>query len=239
MREYLIRAGYDVSILATWMDKSYEGYAQHLNPDDPILRSRDTILIYHHSIRWQKGEQLLQNTNARVVIRYHNITPPHFFAGYAQHYFDECTLGIVSTQSLARHPGAIFWGDSSFNTQELIEMGAPPERCHVMPPIHRIETELACAPFDSIAAGDLRKTGPNILFVGGFRPNKGHLKAVEVFAAYRRRTARPARLLFVGTLDPCFRGYTNQVESRATHLGVGDEVQFAFPRPLLDYAPTI
>ncbi len=228
MRECLLRAGYDVSILATWMDKSYERYARHLNWNDPILHSRNTILIYHHSIRWQEGERLIENTNARVVIRYHNVTPPHFFHGYAEHYFRECALGIASTERLARYPAAVFWGDSAFNTEELIRLGAPPERCRVMPPIHRIETELALAPFDNVAAGALRETHPNVLFVGGFRPNKGHLKAVEVFAAYRRRSDRPARLLFVGTLDPCFRSYTDKVQARAEELGVGGDVRFAF-----------
>jgi hypothetical protein len=101
VREYLIRADYDVTILATWMDKGYERYARHLNLNDPILRSRNTILIYHHSIRWQERERLIESTNARVVIRYHNVTPPHFFDGYDQHYFDECTLGRASTERLA------------------------------------------------------------------------------------------------------------------------------------------
>ncbi|MGA2183527.1 MAG: glycosyltransferase family 4 protein [Bryobacteraceae bacterium] len=228
MRECLIAAGYDVTILATWMDKGYERYARPLNPNDPIVRSRNNILIYHHSICWEAGERLFEKARARVVIRYHSITPPDFFRGYAQHYYDRCASGLAGTARLVRLPGAVFWGTSSFTVDDLIRLGAPPERCRVIPPIHRIETELACAPFDSVITGDYRKTHPNILFVGGFRPNKGHVKAVEVFAAYRRLSDTPARLVFVGNLDPSLNAYVDKVQARAAALGVGRDVHFAF-----------
>ena len=228
MKKCLDRAGYHVTILATWMDRSYERYARMLDPNDPILRSRENILIYHHAIYWEAGERMLEKVKAKVAIRSHNVTPPEFFKAHSQRYFDACTRGIAGAQRLVRVPGAFFWGTSSFTVEDLVRSGAPPERCRVLPPFHRIEEELASAPFDNVIVGDYRRTWPNILFVGGFRPNKGHLKAIEVFAAYKRRSDSSARLLFAGNFDPDLNSYLDEVQAHAVKMGVAKDVCFAF-----------
>jgi glycosyltransferase involved in cell wall biosynthesis len=63
--------------------------------------------------------------------------------------------------------------------------------------------------------------------VGAFRPNKGHAKALDVFAAYRRLTACPARLFFVGSFDYLLAGYEESVKQHARALEEQDEVFLA------------
>jgi glycosyltransferase involved in cell wall biosynthesis len=228
MKERLEAAGYDVTIYATWMDSAYSGLATLMNPRDSIWRSPDTLLIYHHAIYWEAGEEMLDQAKAQLAIRYHNVTPPHFFEGHAQHYFDACTAGLAATERLARRADAWFWGASSFNVEDLVRFGAREDRCRVVPPFDRIEEELACTPFDNVIAGENRQVRANILFVGGFRPNKGHRKAVETFAAYRRLSDTPARLLLVGTFDPALKDYMESVQNRAVELDVAEDLRFLF-----------
>ncbi len=233
MAECCEAASYATTILAQTIHPSLEKRALRIDKEPSATwKNPDHILIYHHAFDWQAGESLLANTANRLVVKYHNVTPPSFYERYSEGMFQECQRGAAFTQRIARHPQAWFWGDSSFNAGGLIEAGAPPERCRVLPPLHCVETELASMPFDSAAAGDCRKAYPNILFVGAFRPNKGHLKALEVFAAYRHRSDAPARLIFAGSFNPILKAYVEKIQQRAIELGVLKEVHFAFsPTP--------
>jgi len=44
-----------------------------------LLSSPDDLFIYHHSIECAEGLHLLETLPCRKVVKYHNITPPHFF----------------------------------------------------------------------------------------------------------------------------------------------------------------
>jgi glycosyltransferase involved in cell wall biosynthesis len=78
-----------------------------------------------------------------------------------------------------------------------------------------------------VVTGAFRGCGPLLLFVGAFRPNKGHAKAVEVFADYLQRSGRPAHLHLVGSLDPRLSQYVNDIQDSACRLGVFDLVHIA------------
>ena len=229
MCRWLQSEGYDARIYATWIQPPYERYAHKLDPEDRTLwNSPEDILIYHHAIYWEAGEILMARTKTKVAVKYHNVTPPHFFKEYAQHYYDACMRGMETTRRLTRNPKAWFWGASEFNAGELIDCGAHPDRCRVVPPFHRIEDELAQAPLDTVITGDYRRSGVNLLFVGGVRPNKGHMKAVDVFAAYRRISGGPSRLTFVGNFDRTLSRYVDDVLAHADYQGVAEHVRFDF-----------
>ncbi len=220
-------AGYPTTIVARWKGEPYEKLTVPLNVNDPAWRSRDDILIYHHAINWEQGEELLERTRTKTAIRYHNVTPPRYFAGYVDYYRECCERGVAITSQVAQRPDTYYWGTSQFNARELIALGAPEERCRVIPPCHRIEEELAGVPFDSVIAGDTRARRVNVLFVGAVRPNKGHARAVEAFASYRRISDAPARLVFAGKLDPKLQRYVDDVQARAADLNVAGDVRFA------------
>src|SRR5258707_14847877 len=122
--------------------------------------------------------------------------------------------GVEAAQRLGEVRVDRIWGDSQFNNEEFIRLGIPRERCRVSPPIHHIE-DLGRAPLDAVVTGAYRGATPNILFVGAFRPNKGHFKAIDAFAAYRNLSVRPARLFFVGSFDPLLGGYVEELKQYA------------------------
>lgn len=224
---YLLRAaGYDATIFAEHIHHHFAPITRKADKgNEEYWRDANAILIYHHAILWELGEEILAATKNRIVIKYHNVTPPAFFTSYAQHYFWACTRGKEATARLAKIPGTMIWGDSRYNSDEFVELGVEPERCRVLAPVHRIE-ELAAEPFDNVVLGAFRGS-QNVLFVGGIRPNKGHAKALEVLAAFRRRRSAPLRVLFVGSFDANLSRYAEDLQEYVKHLDLTDSVSFA------------
>lgn len=219
-------AGYDAIVFAEHIHHAFSSITRKADKgNDDYWRDSNAILIYHHAILWDLGEQILASTRNRIVIKYHNVTPPEFFASYAQHYYWACVRGKEATARLSQIPGVLVWGDSQYNADEFISLGVPPERCRVVAPIHKIE-ELGRLRFDNVVLGAYRAS-VNLLFVGGMRPNKGHAKALEVLAALREETMLPVRLFFVGSFDPNLARYTEDLAEYTRHLNLIDDVVFA------------
>jgi glycosyltransferase involved in cell wall biosynthesis len=228
MLHMLREAGYETSIYAQFVHAAHEKITRVLSSENDIPQGAlGDILIYHHAIDWDMGERILARTRGKIVIKYHNVTPPDFYSRYSDHYYWACVRGVEATRRLALIPNTWIWGDSRYNANEFVALGAPEERCNVVAPIHRIE-QLASEPFDAVVAGRYRGGAANIMFVGGIRPNKGHLKALEVFRAYKDLSDTPARLLFVGNYDPNLKSYKDELSGVVAEYGFeDDEVVFA------------
>jgi glycosyltransferase involved in cell wall biosynthesis len=225
MYEFLKEAGYDVRLMAEHIHPAYKLVAATLTPEmDDCWQDPKAITIYHHSIQWDLGETILRRSKNRIVIKYHNVTPPEFFAPYNENYYYACVNGVEATKRLAGFRIDYIWGDSLFNAEEFVQCGVPAERCRVVPPIHRVE-DLGRSPMDAVVSGQYRERRI-ILFVGAFRPNKGHFKALEVFSAYRRMGGRAAQLLFAGSFDPRLQRYITELEEHARRLEVDDGLSF-------------
>jgi glycosyltransferase involved in cell wall biosynthesis len=190
-----------------------------------LWRSSDDILIYHHSIGWPRGEEILFNTQNRIVLRYHNITPARFFAPYSLPHTQACEFGIESTKRIATLPNMLIVGDSTYNCEDLIALGANPDNCRVLAPFHLTE-ELGREMFDFGTLSRYSGATANFLFVGGVKPNKGHARAIRVFAEYQRHFNDRSRLIFAGGIDERLAGYVNYLKTLASQLGVADHVIF-------------
>jgi len=238
MLEQLRVAGYETSMHAQFVHPSLTAITQVVHNDDASLfQSPRDLLIYHHAIDWELGESILRKARCKVVIKYHNVTPPAFYTGYAEHYFWACTNGVAATERIASIPGIRVWGDSLFNAREFMQLGVPEERCRVVAPLHKID-ELTRIQMDSVVTGAYRDFEPNILFVGAFRPNKGHRRALEVFAAYCHLTDRKPRLFFVGSFDAKLDKYVRDIRQTAEELDVAGSLHFvhgASPAQLRSY----
>lgn len=226
MRLALIERGHTVRIFAEGIHPACTAIAEPIQAASASLwQSSQNVLIYHHSTLWAAGEEILFNTRNRIVLRYHNITPPRFFAPYSSPHKQACELGIASTSKIAKIPGMLILGDSTYNCEDMIALGAKPESCRVLAPLHLTE-ELAREMFDFETLSRYSGGMANILFVGGMKPNKGHARAIRVFAEYHRRFNDRSRLMFAGSTDERLSGYTNELKMLAGQLGVADHVMF-------------
>jgi glycosyltransferase involved in cell wall biosynthesis len=226
MRAALMESGHTVRVFAEGVHPACASIADPIAlAPKKLWQSSDDILIYHHATGWPPGEEILFNTRNRIVLRYHNITPARYFAPYSLPHTEACELGIESTKRIVKLPKMLIVGDSTYNCEDLIALGANPDNCRVLAPFHLTE-ELGRETFDFATVSRYSGAAANILFVGGVKPNKGHARAIRVFAEYQQHFNDRSRLIFAGGLDERLDSYVTDLKTLASQLGVAGNVVF-------------
>ncbi|HEY6187703.1 MAG TPA: glycosyltransferase family 4 protein [Pyrinomonadaceae bacterium] len=224
MYDVLSKHGYEVRVYADAWTLS-EPRIQHALRVGSFLREPDDILIYHYSIGWELGLELLHDLKCRTVIKYHNVTPPHFFERIADAYVHMCEEGRRQLKLIARSDCDLYLADSPYNMDELIAEGAGREKSCVVPPFHHIDRLHAVKPdidiLDKYTDGKV-----NVLMVGRVSPNKGHVALLEAFATYYYHYNSNARLLIVGIEKEEFKAYSKLLREMAALLCLEDAVVF-------------
>lgn len=185
----------------------------------------NAIVIYHHAIGWTTGLDLLRRLSCRRIVKYHNVTPARFFAGYPSDQGRVCQLGREQLRDLAKLHCDLYLSDSHYNQSELLDAGAEGDRCAVVPPFHHID-RLDEAPADPDILRRLNDGQTNLLFVGRRAPNKGHCYLIDAFAVYREYYDPDCRLLLIGKGGRDLIDYENRLREQASRLGVADRVLF-------------
>ena len=223
MHQVLAKRGYDVRLFANENTTSLE-----VSPTTKIkefLTGTDDVLIYHYSMGWNFGLKLLDELKCRRIIKYHNITPPEFFAGFSVDYEHVCRSGREQIKDIAGANCDLYLSDSEYNSQELINEGADGSRCFVVAPFHHIDNLEELAPDIQVLN---QFVGPdiNILMVGRVAPNKGHASLIEALAVYRREYNRYARLFIVGKEAVQLASYSLSLRQLAANLAIDNSVIF-------------
>jgi glycosyltransferase involved in cell wall biosynthesis len=216
MRDTLRQAGWEARLYA---EHIATGLAGQVLPASHFCRDLgfEDVLIYHHSIHWEPGDSLYTRANCRRIIKYHNITPPEFFADYSHVLQESCAEGRQQTGRLVSQGADLYLGDSAFNLQDLLQAGADRSRTHVLHPFHQAEM-LEKSQADLTLLARLLDGAINILFVGRFVPNKGHLHLLRTFARFREEVHPNSRLVLVGKPHPLLTGYSAEMEANIKEL---------------------
>ena len=227
MRASLVDAGFDATAYAAEVHPALAGVARKLDLDtQDFWRDPDTLLIYHHSMGWPAGQDLLEASQNKIVIKYHNITPPRFFQPYSETYTGACRAGEVANFRVANHRRAYFWGDSTFNCRDLQRYGAPAERCRVLAPFHATE-QMDPLPLDKkLLERYAKRRGTRILFAGGIKPNKGHLNLLRTVAEIKRRHDADVLLFLPGAMDSRLKAYQRHLKDVMETHGITANVVF-------------
>ena len=183
--------------------------------DLPEETTADDILIHHFSIG-SRASRIAFALPARMVLIYHNITPPSYFIGVNPTLVQQCWMGRRELRAYARRCDLAL-GDSEFNRRELAEIGFT--RTGVLPVVPSF-AHLAVEP-DRMLAGTFDDDRTNILFVGRVIPNKRIENVIRVFQAYRLKYDRRARLLLVGAQSG-FERYVASLRDLVARLGIPD-----------------
>ena len=190
-----------------------------------LLSDPQTVAVYHHAAHWEEGEQLLETARARIVIKYHNVTPPDHLAN-DEAYWGACVLGRAQTYGFAyRYRDALWLSDSHFN---LAEMGLSllPTRA-IVPPFTTGEAVPTQRPNSSLLNRLVDDPAIHLLTVGRIVPNKGHRLLVRVVEAYKRLYGGAIKAWIVGKLDPRWQRYYDSVVEGARRAGVEENFQYA------------
>jgi glycosyltransferase involved in cell wall biosynthesis len=176
------------------------------------------ILIHHYSIG-SRASRLAYALADRMILVYHNITPPEYFVDIAPLFAKLCFMG-------RRELGAFIprcdlaLGDSEFNRRELEEAGFPVTGVlPVVPGFDHLD-----GPRDDRIAARFDDDWTNVLAVGRVIPNKKVEDTVRFFEAYRRLFNPRSRLLIVGShagfedYYAMLRRFAGQIGAREVHF---------------------
>ena len=222
IRERLRQWGYGSQIYAQHLDsrlrdpgKDFRHYPG--NPND--------IVIYHHGIGSPLTE-FVRQLSSRVILYYHNVTPPRFLRGYNEPMAEMLDQGRRDVRLFKDVPFAL--AASEYNREEMLEFGF--RRIEILPYFITFDALLASAesPEGQEIATRYDDGVVNILFVGRLVPNKRQDNLLRAFNAYHHLVNPRSRLLLVGSEDSA-PSYRMQLEVMVASLGLEEHVHMLGP----------
>jgi glycosyltransferase involved in cell wall biosynthesis len=224
----LLNNGYNTGLISEYISDPIKRF--HLNQIKikQFLENPDSVLIYHHSIFWEWGEELLEQFKGLIFFKFHNITPPHFFSNYSSLHYEKCHRGIEQTiRLISKYPDVIWWADSDFNAGFLQDLGADPKHTVILPPFNQIEKLKGIEPDFRIIDSLINNNCNNILFVGRVAPNKGHKHLIETIKRYKESYHPEVHLWILGEIDREYLGqYFNQLSELIHHFRLEKNISF-------------
>ena len=214
IQRVLRTANYNSNIYVQTADRDVE----HLTidyrnlPDDSCA---DNILIHHFSIG-SRASRVAFALPERMILIYHNITPPDYFVDINKTLVQFCYDGRRELGAYVQRCDVAL-GDSEFNRLELEEMGFP--RTGVLPVVPNFaHLDISANHFVS---KDFDDNWTNILFVGRLVPHKRIEDLVRFFHTYRLKYNPQSRLLLVGSYSG-FKNYLASISQLISTLGTPD-----------------
>lgn len=224
MHRALTQQGHNCCVFSLVWDPNFAD-VQHVQHLSQFLQSPEDIVIYHCSIGWDEGLALLQSLSCKKVVKYHNITPAHFYKDYSEVFTGACAHGRQQLSLIAQLGADLYLSDSVYNAEELIELGVPTARSHVVPPFHQID-RLQFVQADLSVLEHYQDGCINWLMVGRVVPNKGHLHLLKAFEIYHRYYNPHSRLLIVGKWDDRLESYVNELHGLVRLQQLSESVIF-------------
>ena len=209
--------GYQTEIYAEYIDKRIK--KEHVFLINRLIKlEKEDIIIYHLSTGTELNYKVAQS-KARLLIYYHNITPPEFFHEYNLRTEESCRQGLEAAEYLAKK-AEYCWSVSEFNKKDLLTMGYQ-QKIDILPIL---------IPFDYYKKQPnreiIRKYGEdgvvNLLFTGRVAPNKKHEDIIRAFYYYKKYKNPKSRLFLIGGFDKKDR-YFQKLQQYIEKLGLGAE----------------
>jgi glycosyltransferase involved in cell wall biosynthesis len=214
IQRVLRSAGYQSEIYVETADPRLED--QTLDYRDLVGNVTASDVLIHHFSIGSRASRTAYALPGRMILVYHNITPPEYFIGVHEDLVKLCFRGRRElTAYIGRCELAL--GDSEYNRQELEALGF---RSTGVLPVVPDFSHLDVAP-DRLLASEFDDGWTNVMFVGRVIPNKKFEDVIRAFHAYRTRHNPRARLLLVGSFSG-FERYFAMLQSLVARLGAGD-----------------
>ncbi|HXG89412.1 MAG TPA: glycosyltransferase [Vicinamibacterales bacterium] len=214
IQRVLQEAGYESKIFVETADPRLEDLTVDYR-DLPDASHPDNILIHHFSIG-SRASRIAYALPDRMVLVYHNITPPEYFVDVHPLLVQQCFLGRRELSLYATRCDLAL-GDSEYNRAELAAAGFP--RTDVLPVVP--DFSHLDGPPNYMQARAFDDDWVNLLFVGRVIPNKRIEDLVRWFYAYKRFVNPRSRLLLVGSYGG-FERYLAMLHQFIAGLGATD-----------------
>jgi glycosyltransferase involved in cell wall biosynthesis len=208
----LRRAGYESEIVVETADPRLEDLT--VDYRDMVGEVTGNDLLIHHFSLGSRASRTAFALPSRMVLVYHNITPPEYFIGVHEQLVRQCYYGRRELLPY-RSRCELALGDSEFNRQELETIGFP--RTAVLPVVPDLTHLDVPADRRVLDAYDDERT--NVLFVGRVVPNKRPDNVIRFFHAYQALYDPQARLILAGAHGG-FDTYLASLHALVAALGV-------------------
>ncbi|HTU90465.1 MAG TPA: glycosyltransferase family 4 protein [Gemmataceae bacterium] len=225
MGHVLREQGHEVELFSTTWGKPQPRNDRDVHVRDFLADDPSALLILHHAIGWPHAVPLIDAAKCRRVVKYHNVTPARFYDGLDAEYAELCRRGPDQLREIIARQCDLYLADSPFNLKDLVELGADPRCCAVLPPFNDLENLLDIDP-DPEILHDYGDGRTNLLFVGRRAPNKGHRFLIDAFAAYHHGCNANSRLVMIGRGEPKQEKYAQSLREQVWRLGLHGHVVF-------------
>lgn len=208
--------------------ENYDSVTRSFISEDSIdlTNEKDTILIYHHAVYWERGTELLKNAVCKKVIKYHNITPEHFFLPYSLDIFKMCLQGRRQNREIGSINIDMILSDSGFSSKDFIGLGFPEDKIRVLAPFNKIY-DIENIKDDTATRNKLSDGKINVFFIGRLSPNKGHKGIIYTAYYYKLLFGNNIRFIIAGGMDSKLDKYYKELQELIYQLGINDIVEFA------------
>lgn len=179
--------------------------------------SDPVIIIYHFCDGWPSFEEWLRKSRCRLVVRWHNNTPPWFFAKYSLAPVGATMRGFNHIVALSRIENAEFWVNSEYSRRQLRKLGLGG---HVRRVVYPISAYLRDDMGMPVVVPDHGVGAIRVLFVGRVVPHKGHKHLVAACALMKRALNREVELFLPGREDSSMHEYVEEIKLLSSTLGL-------------------
>ena len=224
MQRVLSARGHDVALFADNSNVT-DQEVRKAAAAKSFLRAPDDVLIYHHSIGWERGVDVLRTASCRKVIKYHNVTPPEFFEGVSEEHEMLCRRGREQLKDIVAGAPDLYLAASAFNQTDFLNAGSDERKTFVVAPFNHVD-KLQAGEADLELVDTYNDGNINLIAVGGVRPNKGHAALIEAFATYYYHFNSRARLFIIGAENRAFNGYTRMLRAVIDSWAIDSRVVF-------------
>jgi glycosyltransferase involved in cell wall biosynthesis len=198
--------GYESDIVAEHVYPGFEPYVRSLDREARSIRSADAVVL-HYSI-WGRVCESALSAEGKLVLCYHNVTPPEILRPFNRKIAHLCERGIKLLPRFANHY-SLAVAYSTYNAEGLQQAGI--ENTVVVPLLLSLK--------DRPKEPSHLRTAPIVLFVGRIAPNKRLEDVIQIFARYQQRWESEATLALVGSPVE-FDSYQLVLEQLVERLGV-------------------
>lgn len=162
-------------------------------------------LLVHYSIGHPDLQRFLLESHGPLVLRYHNVTPPHYFAAFDPEMAERLHEGRTSLRGLAARTSLAI-AVSEFNARDLREAGFG--RIEIVPFLLDTRHLHEATPETLPASVPASARTPIVLFTGRVAPHKRHDLLIEAFHVLKTYRQPDAFLVLVGSFYSPFFRYT-------------------------------
>lgn len=195
IQNYLRKDGFVTGIFTNNIHVKIPKGTAYLIDKLPELR-KDDLVLYHFASEDPLAE-LIKKAPCEVVLRYHNVTPPHFFKGFDAGAEQNTRRGLLQIKELAPY---IDYGMvvSEFNKNDLKNMGysCPIDVAPILIQFDDYKKTPSAKVVNQYSDGRT-----NVVFVGRMAPNKKIEDVISAFAVYKEKYDNTARLFLVGNYN--------------------------------------